>query len=211
MIEDEPILADVARYYGGKLEAHGAQPRGVDWNSFESQQLRFRQLTRVIDAERRFSLNDFGCGYAALVDYLVAAGAAFGYVGYDIAPGMIETARQRHAGRPDCLFTSKLEDVPVADYTIAGGVFNVKLTAPEEQWNAYVLRTLDCIDRVSSLGFAVNLLTSYCDPERMRPDLFYADPCVLFDHCKRRYSRNVALLHDYGLYEFTVLVRKVAS
>ena len=44
-------------------------------------------------------------------------------------------------------------------------------------------------------------------PERMRPDLYYADPCRLFDHCKRRYSRHVALLHDYGLYEFTILVR----
>jgi hypothetical protein len=30
----------------------------------------------------------------------------------------------------------------------------------------------------------------------------------LFDLCKRRYSRNVALLHDYEIYEFTILVRK---
>jgi hypothetical protein len=42
----------------------------------------------------------------------------------------------------------------------------------------------------------------------MRADLFYADPCVYFDLCKRRYSRQVALLHDYGLYEFTLIVRK---
>ena len=38
--------------------------------------------------------------------------------------------------------------------------------------------------------------------------LYYADPGRLFDLCKRRYSRNIALLHDYGLYEFTILVRK---
>jgi len=42
----------------------------------------------------------------------------------------------------------------------------------------------------------------------MRPDLHYADPCVLFDRCKRRHSPRVALLHDYGLWEFTILVRK---
>lgn len=42
----------------------------------------------------------------------------------------------------------------------------------------------------------------------MKEHLYYADPAELFDHCKRNYSRNVALLHDYGLYEFTVLVRK---
>ena len=42
----------------------------------------------------------------------------------------------------------------------------------------------------------------------MREELFYADPGWIFDQCMRRYSRHVALLHDYGLYEFTVLVRK---
>ena len=56
--------------------------------------------------------------------------------------------------------------------------------------------------------FAFNVLTSYADPDRMRPDLYYADPCFLFDYCQRRYSRWVAILHDYGLYEFTVVVRK---
>ncbi len=52
-----------------------------------------------------------------------------------------------------------------------------------------------------------NCLTSYSDPEKKRDELYYADPCALFDMCKRRYSRQVALLHDYGLYEFTILVR----
>jgi hypothetical protein len=42
----------------------------------------------------------------------------------------------------------------------------------------------------------------------MRADLYYADPAQVFDYCKRRFSPNVALLHDYGLYEFTILVRK---
>ena len=42
----------------------------------------------------------------------------------------------------------------------------------------------------------------------MRPYLYYADPLFLFDYCKKKYSKSVALLHDYGLYEFTILVRK---
>ena len=37
----------------------------------------------------------------------------------------------------------------------------------------------------------------------MRADLYYADPRAFFDLCKRHYSKQVALLHDYGLYEFT--------
>jgi hypothetical protein len=62
--------------------------------------------------------------------------------------------------------------------------------------------------RVTRHGFSFNCLTAYSDPDKIRPDLHYADPCALFDLCKRKFSRNVALLHDYDLYEFTILVRK---
>ena len=72
----------------------------------------------------------------------------------------------------------------------------------------YLPATLDELDRTSRRGFAFNCLTAYSDRERMQSHLHYADPLALFDRCKRRYARNVALLHDYGLYEFTLLVRK---
>ena len=42
----------------------------------------------------------------------------------------------------------------------------------------------------------------------MRDYLYYPNPCEVFDWCKRRYAKDVALLHDYGLYAFTMLVRK---
>jgi hypothetical protein len=64
------------------------------------------------------------------------------------------------------------------------------------------------MNALSRKGFSVNFLTKYSDPERMRPDLYYADPCLIFDYCKTHFSKNVALLHDYNLYDFTVLVRK---
>jgi hypothetical protein len=67
---------------------------------------------------------------------------------------------------------------------------------------------LDNIDRLSRRGFSSNFLTKYSDEDKMRNDLYYADPLFLFDYCKRKFSRNVALLHDYGLYDFTILVRK---
>ena len=54
------------------------------------------------------------------------------------------------------------------------------------------------------------MLTRYSDADRMsqRPDLFFGDPLFFFDYCKRNFARNVALLHDYDLYDFTILVRK---
>ena len=38
------ILRDVARYYGEKIRLHGPTARGADWNSLESQGMRFAQL-----------------------------------------------------------------------------------------------------------------------------------------------------------------------
>jgi hypothetical protein len=66
------------------------------------------------------------------------------------------------------------------------------------------------MNALCSKGFSFNMLTKYSDPERMaeRPDLFFGDPLFFFDFCKRNFSRNVALLHDYGVYDYTIIVRK---
>lgn len=201
-------LAQVSRYYGERLREHGASPQGVDWNGRESQRLRFGELLRIRGARRDYSLNDVGCGYGALAEYLGELGERCDYLGVDISPAMIEKALELHRGRVGCRFLAGECADRSADYTVASGIFNVKLDAPQAAWRAHVLQALDGLDAGSRRGFAFNCLTKYSDAERMRPYLFYADPCELFDYCKRRFSRDVALLHDYGLYEFTLLVRK---
>ena len=93
---------------------------------------------------------------------------------------------------------------------LAGAIFNIKLEASYDEWQAFVVKTLNHMNTLCSKGFSFNMLTRYSDADRMaqRPDLFYGDPLFFFDLCKRNFSRNVALLHDYGLYDFTILVRK---
>jgi SAM-dependent methyltransferase len=198
-------LGEIGRYYGEKLAAHGASPRGVDWNSSAAQQLRFRQLLHICEAEARFSLNDIGCGYGALLDHLCGLGKECDYLGVDISEAMIGKAGALHPGGR---FAVGERAGRVADYSMASGIFSVRLSAGDDAWLAHILRTLDQLDAESRRGFAFNCLTRYSDPDLMRRDLYYADPARLFDHCKTRFSRNVALLHDYGLYEFTMLVRK---
>ncbi len=200
---------NIKQYFGEKLEKFGATPRGADWNSETSQTLRFEQLARVIQpGQEPFSLLDYGCGYGGLVDFLLGRGHTFTYTGYDLLDDMVVKARQIHQARPFCTFTSDEAALPEVDYTIASGIFNIKFEAGQEEWTAEVLRVLERMDALSRRGFAFNMLTSYSDAGHMRPDLYYGDPCFFFDTCKRRFSRNVALLHDYDLYDFTILVRK---
>lgn len=200
------ILGDVSAYYGAKLTAHGATPGGVDWSSAASQRTRFEQLLSVCDGgPARFSLNDLGCGYGALLGFLRERAIDVEYRGHDIAPEMIAAARALY---PDAVFVGPGSALDVADYTVASGIFNVKLATPADAWRDYIVHTIDELARLSRRGFAFNMLTSYSDPERMRADLYYGEPGWFFDLMKRKYSRWVALLHDYGLYEFTIRVRK---
>ena len=203
-------LAEVGRYYSEKLGAHGASALGVDWNSAESQRLRFDQVLRVCGAEAQFSLNDLGCGYGALYDHLRSLGRRCDYLGVDVSAAMVEKAVALHRGQAGCRFIAGERADRAADYSVACGIFSVRLSAGDAAWRQHVLRTLEAMDAGSRRGFAFNCLTKYSDAGRMRDYLHYADPGELFDYCKTRFSRDVALLHDYGLYEFTIIVRKGA-
>ena len=204
------LLIDVATYYAEKLAEHGNTPRGVDWNGEEGQIVRFAQLCKIIDPQKpNFSLNDLGCGYGALLAYLREIHATCTYLGVDISREMIEAAEQLFPSSKQSRFITAAEPDHAADYGLASGIFNVRFGQTDAEWFDYLQSTLDVLDRTSTLGFAFNCLTSYSDEDKKRDDLYYADPSQLFDLCKRRFSRQVALLHDYGLYEFTILVRKV--
>ncbi len=203
-----PLLVDVADYYTRKLVEHGETPRGVDWNSEDGQQLRFAQLLKLLDVADGFSVLDLGCGYGALIEALRTRFGRFYYLGLDVSADMIEAARRRFHGAEGIRFEVGDRVGEPLDYAVASGIFNVRMQRSPDEWRDYVNDTLDALHVMSRRGFAFNCLTSYSDAERQRADLHYADPCELFHRCKTRYGRNVALLHDYGLYEFTIIVRK---
>jgi SAM-dependent methyltransferase len=202
------IIDRVQRYYTGRVLEHGPSARGVDWRSTESQVLRFAQLCRVFNGPGPFSVLDYGCGYGALYGYLDGLGLDVEFRGFDISDEMVRQARAQIGERPNTTLTSDEQALEPVDYVVSSGLFNVRQDVSRERWQQYVLDTIARFDSLSRRGFAFNVLTAYSDPERMRDDLYYAEPGLLFDVCKRNYSRHVALLHDYGLFEFTILVRK---
>lgn len=204
----EEILKSVDVYYSSKIQVHGVTAKGVDWSTEDSQILRFEQLSKVIERGSQYTVNDLGCGYGAYFDYLTARADRFSYIGIDVSAAMIGAASKRLALQTNAALVCSNTLPGIADYTVASGIFNVRLDHTESEWREYFFATLETMNAQSLKGFAFNCLTSYSDPEKMRADLFYPNPCQVFDHCKTKFSRNVALLHDYGLYEFTILVRK---
>jgi hypothetical protein len=200
------IVGKVRDFFTSAVNTHGATHWGVDWNSVESQVLRFRELMRVCPGSG-FSIIDYGCGYGALAQYLQEQGIDLYYQGFDVSEAMIAHARDLFGPDNETrIFTSDAAALKQADYTVASGVFNKKLDTAPEEWENYVNTSIEHMASLSRRGFAFNMLTGYSDEDKKRPDLYYASPTGFFEY-GRRFSKRVALLHDYPLYEFTILVR----
>lgn len=209
------VLDAVGRYYTDKVRRHGATALGVDWDSGLGQRLRFVQLLKIVaDWTEPLSLHDVGCGYGALLDHLCDRhpGAPVRYLGSDVSAEMIRRARRRR--RPPGLlhppgFVVAGPEPPAADYSVASGIFNVRLDHPMDEWERHVAATLRALCAASRKGFAVNFMA----PEALqaRPAAaasLYGPPAqrwIAFSRDVLR--REVELLRGYGLPEYTLLVR----
>jgi len=206
---NDKILNEVNSYYSEKIRKNGATPEGVDWNSVESQELRFEQLSDIIKQKENFSVLDYGCGFGAMYNYFKKNDFKnFKYIGFDISQEMIQEAQKLYGNNTNTKWYTVLPKNYTADYVIASGIFNVKLETSNEDWKNYMLSTLQQINKFSTKGFSFNVLTKYSDKEFMKEYLYYADPLFLFDYCKTNFSKYVTLKHGYPLYEFTLVVKK---
>ncbi len=207
-MQSKKIIKQVSDYYTSRLEEFGASPKGVDWNSEESQQLRFNQLLKIKEEKNSsFSILDYGCGFGSMYQFMKENYSGFNFTGFDISEAMIEQAKKLFADEHS-KWESDSKKLMRQDYVVASGIFNVRLKTSDADWLNYILETITEMNRLSTKGFSFNVLTKYSDAEFMKDYLYYADPNFLFDFCKRNFSKQVALLHDYPLYEFTLLIRK---
>ena len=201
------VYRGIARYYDRRVLAHGATARGADWSSFITQEVRFAQLLKLCDFSGPFSLNDVGCGYGALISYLAKyhPETEIDYLGFDVSPAMIRHAMEVRWDLSNA--TAVVADAcpRVADYSVASGIFNVKLDTPLDMWERCIARTLRDVRRSSRRGFAVNFMAPSGSSS---PEMHYwtvPKPWIAF--CRKELQASVEVLADYGLREFTLLVR----
>lgn len=199
----DEIVRRVTRYYEACLRKHKDGPAAVDWNSIDSQVLRFSILADVGDLTRA-SVLDVGCGLGDLSKYLLRRFGSVRYEGIDISPSMIEVARAKYPGSRFRV-ANLLEDRSgkLWDYVLASGPFHVKGDVPARAWGRFVRRTVKAMFERARKAIAFNLMSDDVDYRYRR--LYYARCSEFFDFCKRL-SRCVVARHDYPLYEFTMYV-----
>ncbi|MGD1845987.1 MAG: methyltransferase domain-containing protein [Salibacteraceae bacterium] len=204
-------LGPVEALYTENLKSYGIENRSLGWNSKESQILRFAVQASLIDPRlESVSVNDLGCGYGEFYNYLIAEQVPVTeFNGYDISAEMLAAAEQHLGDNPVVKWHHNSAVDRMADYTFTSGIFNVRFKESEADWARFVKNTLRNMFEHSKKGIAFNLLTSYVDYRA--ENLYYADPSEYFDFCKTELSRYVTLIHDYPLYEWTILVKKEAE
>jgi SAM-dependent methyltransferase len=202
------VYGGIERYYSRRIAAYGATPAGVDWACARSQERRFEQLLGLCDFSAPFSLNDIGCGYGALWHHLAARhrNAIIDYCGNDLSAAMIAAARRLCAHRPRRRFVVAQSSPRIADYSVASGIFNVKLRTPVARWERFIAATLSDMHATSRRGFGVNFRAREKGSAE-RPELYHTDAATWSRFCKEQFRAAVEVREDYELREFTLLVR----
>ncbi len=200
--------ASIDDYYTKKILAYGATPSGVDWDCLATQEMRFVQLLRICDFSKPCSLNDLGCGYGALLALLHKRHrtASIDYLGIDVSDRMVSTAKRRWARTTNANFILGREAPRIADYSVASGIFNVKLDQPQDIWTEVIKRTLSHLLAVSRVAFSVNFLARLPPKSNCAPELYCADPEWWIEYCRQSLKVKVELLDNYGMKEFTLQV-----
>jgi Methyltransferase domain len=201
-------LDRVAAYFTEALQTHGATAQGVGWRDQESQELRFSKLIQITRGSKKGRLVEVGCGWGALALWAAREGFDFEYIGYDISTEMISAARSNCQGLTKASFELGAGPFAPADWIVASGIFNVRLDTPDAAWRKQVDDTIDAMARSARLGFAINFLTGFSDEGRKEAYLYYPYPGEMLDSIMSRHGRTTIIMHDYPLYEFTILVYK---
>jgi SAM-dependent methyltransferase len=209
----EAVYSGIRAYYTDKVQKHGATPRGVDWTCVPTQELRFVQLLKLCDFKVPFSLNDVGCGYGALLAHLARRHphAEVDYLGIDLSRAMVRHAELLWHNPGSTRFVTARTSPRVADYSVASGIFNVRLEQPIDVWERFIARTLADMQRTSRLGFSVNLMGLPAAGQASKEGLYRSASTPWVEYCERKLQCSVEVLSGYGLREFTLLARRLTS
>ena len=185
---------------------HGDSIKSVGWGDAETQFLRFKKLTEGLIVEGS-SILDFGCGLGHLVEFLEKQNLRqYEYVGVDLCVSFIEHAKEKYREKNNInfykgdIFHKDLE-AHSFDIALASGVFSLN----QENIKNYTFDAMKKMFDLVNHSVSVNFLSTYCDFQ-LKKNVHY-DPSEILNEAFKITS-DVKLLHDYELYEFTLILNK---
>jgi SAM-dependent methyltransferase len=203
-----PDYRQIVAHYEDCLARHGDTHQGVDWPRLEDVETRYRVMLDVIRPDPPDpSILDFGCGAGHLYEFLQRnpARSAIHYTGLDLSSRFIDLCRSKHPAVEFLVadvIKDGIEGLPRSDYVIANGVFTEKRGLSFDAMLGYLEALVPRLFELARVGIAFNVMSKQVDWER--DDLFHLPMDTLAEFLTRRVTRQFAIRHDYGLYEYTV-------
>ena len=202
------IVQQVGNVYSDLARQYGCDPKAGGYHDRPGRDVRYGKLAEIFELDRpagMFTVAELGCGYGAFFDYLneLLPGRISHYYGYDVSDEMLALGRVHLNNRPATLMRTSNIAEP-ADYNFISGIFNVRLSASEAEWQTYIENTLRHSFKMARRGLAFYAFTNAVDYRNEK--FHYSDPIALAEFCRRNLSPLVHVAQGYGCYEFTMIV-----
>lgn len=141
LILKNKIIKKTTNYYENNLNKFGNNFKGMNWSSKKSQYLRFSELIKIGNLNKK-SIQDIGCGNGEFVNFLNNKRINFSnYIGTDISAEMINIAKKNFISQKKAKFKNHniiTDRLIISDYVVSSGIFNVRMSYQNKQWEDYV-------------------------------------------------------------------------
>lgn len=194
-------MLDNHAFYKIAYKKHGMSARGVNWNSRNSQHIRFAVIASMLKNEySTCSVADAGCGFGDLYFFLEEKKLLpKHYIGIDTLQHFINISQKRLKDSPYCTLTCRdiLKDkLPFADWYIASGSLNI--LSDFDTW-----LFLEKMLFYSKKGIVFNILKG----SRKSENFNYKTPQEMKIFAKRK-NLEIELIEDYLENDMTVKITK---
>lgn len=206
---------NLGKHYDSLFEKYGNKVRSSQQSSNITRTKRIEILTKDISFKKNDRILDFGCGTGFLFYFLKNNKNFSGYYfGCDISKKIIDFNNKKFKESNVSFFCQNIINTKLVDnydYIFINGTFNNN-TKNNIKWMKKILLILFSKTKYKLI---FNNLSRYVDYEDK--NLFYADPLIVFDFCKKKLSNNVSINHGYFTkkntipYEFTTTVSKFSE
>ena len=179
------------RTYRKNVKKYGFTPRGLFWNSRESQENRFKILSKLLlkyskNIDNEIRIADIGCGYGDLNSYLLENFVKkFSYKGYDINPQFIDYCKTLNKNNEN-FFSVSDHPLETCDFSIMNGTYNYAINENIYRWEKYLIHNLEKCYKYSKVGIIFNL--QHSKSTKIVNSIFYTSRFSMEEKLKRVFN-----------------------
>ena len=203
-------LIKIKKIFENDLNLYGNSLKGVGWKNPKDAKKRYEVMYKLFSNDKsQKKILDFGCGLSHFYSFLKEKKVKkFEYIGMDISEKMISLSKKKFPKNnyicEDIIANSR--SIPRVDYIIINGLFTQKGHYSKKKMLLFIKQIISYLYKKTNKAIAFNFMSPYVDWKNDKN--FYLDLNSLLNELKK-VSKNFKIIHNYGLYEYTLYMYKI--